>query len=608
MMRHFDKTLTLIRIALLGAILSVSPASAHVGNHPSIHDTMSGIIARFEQTISADSLKTIGPDDVLARLTETERDILATEYLTFTVDQPVTVSIFRAVGQRVPPYWLVESGFVLTELEAGLTDREFEVWQKDFDAGDIGLGIHGFAANGQHYFVVLSSRQNDAAGSSSDIGVSNMYPGFYTLSTLTVGNVAYSDYDYYRIEKAPESLAGDLMIVGPARRNKDSRLTRLFRLTDYPATEQPDQVVLTWSEDPRSTQTIQWRTNTNVPDGFARYRPLYGDDTAWTDVLAGRTILRDKFLLNDKENHRFTVVLRGLEPSAQYEYMVGNPASDRWSESAVFSTAPDETGPFSFIYMGDAQNGLDTWGQLANSAFRDYSEAKFWVMAGDLVNRGNDRDDWDSFFHNSDGIFDRRQLVPTMGNHEYSGGSPWMYIRLLALPENGPVTVPPEHGYALRYSNALFLILDSNLPPEKQTAWIEQQLSSTDAVWKFLVFHHPLYSSHPRRDNVELRAIWGEIFDRYHVDMALQGHDHAYLRTYPMYDEKRVDSPAEGTIYIVSNSGTKMYGQDDRFYTEVGFTNVSTFQVLDITIDGDRLEYRTYDHDGELRDEFIIEK
>jgi hypothetical protein len=71
---------------------------------------------------------------------------------------------------------------------------------------------------------------------------------------------------------------------------------------------------------------------------------------------------------------------------------------------------------------------------------------------------------------------------------------------------------------------------------------------------------------------------------------------------------ERAESPAEGTIYIVSVSGTKLYEQGEFDYTEHAFTNISTYQVLDIQISGDRLVYRAYDMEGELRDEFVIEK
>ena len=58
----------------------------------------------------------------------------------------------------------------------------------------------------------------------------------------------------------------------------------------------------------------------------------------------------------------------------------------------------------------------------------------------------------------------------------------------------------------------------------------------------------------------------------------------------------------------MSVSGTKMYDQGDFDYTEFGMTNTSTYQVLDIRIDGDKLTYKAYDLNGDLRDEFVVEK
>jgi hypothetical protein len=61
-------------------------------------------------------------------------------------------------------------------------------------------------------------------------------------------------------------------------------------------------------------------------------------------------------------------------------------------------------------------------------------------------------------------------------------------------------------------------------------------------------------------------------------------------------------------VYLISVSGTKHYPQGQHDYTEFGMTNVSTYQVLDIQISGNRLVYRAYDIDGKLRDELVIEK
>lgn len=183
-----------------------------------------------------------------------------------------------------------------------------------------------------------------------------------------------------------------------------------------------------------------------------------------------------------------------------------------------------------------------------------------------------------------------------------------MYLQILTLLENGPKTVPPECAYTFEYSNVLFVVLDGNLPASDQAPWLEEQLAKSNATWKIALFHQPVYSAGPRRDNPEIRMLWGSLFDKYHLDLALQGHDHSYLRTYPMFGGERVATPAEGTIYIVSFSGMKMYELGEHDYTEFGMEHVPTYQVLDIDVETNTLTYKAYDVEGTVRDEFVIQK
>ena len=44
-----------------------------------------------------------------------------------------------------------------------------------------------------------------------------------------------------------------------------------FRKTEFPSSETPDQILLTWSKDPVNTVDIQWRTNTEIKDGLVKY-------------------------------------------------------------------------------------------------------------------------------------------------------------------------------------------------------------------------------------------------------------------------------------------------------------------------------------------------
>ena len=481
--------------------------------------------------------------------------------------------------------------------------NNFEPWQKDFEVGEIGLGVNSLSGAGDHYFVSLQPLDP-----TQKVEVTDIYPEQHTFGTLSVGAKIYWNSSD-SIEKMPESLQGQVLLRGDSTRRRAAQITNIFMMTQYPSTKRPTDIVLTWSGDPHTTQSIQWRTNTDVAGGSVRFQEQDGtlEEDGWKLVTAETAPLKNATLVNDPICHHHTAVIEGLNAATTYVYQVADGTA--WTEQAEFTTAPDTAVPFKFIYMGDVQAGFDTWGELVQGAFTSVPDAAFYVLAGDLVNRGNQREEWDSLFHNAEGIFDRRQLAPVIGNHECQGElGPWMYLDIFDLPENGPSTIPAERAYSFHYSNALFVMLDSNLPPEQQTEWLEAQLADTGATWKIVVYHHPLYSSDADRDNGELRQLWGSLFDKYHVDLALQGHDHAYLRTYPMNAGKRVESPADGTVYIVSNSGSKFYEQGDHDYTEVGMTNVSLYQVLDLTIEDDTLIYKSFDKTGTVKDEFVIKK
>jgi acid phosphatase type 7 len=598
----------MLRVISLAIVLAffVPVASSHVGPHPSVHDTVANILERMKKQLSRAELEKLNVQRIESMLTTKEREVLGTEHLSFRANVPVTVWVVRGPEPAEEVFWLRERGFQKTQVEWLYGTNRLAVWQRSFDAGWIGLGVNSLSGGGTHYFVSISPQREGA-----QVTLTDLYPGQLRTATVEPGMRPYTDRTE-TLTNVPPELAGQTLLQTQYARRDAGKLRNVFHWTEQPASERPDHVILTWSGDPKTTQAIQWRTSTKTRRGYVRYQkkseatPLLKSVPRPREVLARTEKIVDRFTANDPTIHRHAVTLAGLEPGTTYSYIVGS--GKLWSEPAEFTTAPARTEPFSFIYMGDAQNGLDRWGSLLRNAFRERPDAAFYIMAGDLVNRGADRDDWDSLFHNARGIYDRRQLVPVIGNHECQGGHPTLYLKLFELPVNGPENIEKERAYSFEYSNALFVILDSNLDPATQTEWLDRELGRSKATWKFVVYHHPAYSSTPARDNKKLRELWTPIFDKHRVDMALQGHDHAYLRTYPMRDQKRVGSPAEGTVYIVSVSGTKMYKQDPRDYTEFGMTNVATYQVLDIQISGDRLIYRAYDIDGALRDELIIEK
>jgi acid phosphatase type 7 len=596
------------KILICAAFLLPAIAHGHVGHHASVHDTVAAIIERLRKSGRAEEAMRWKAAEAEHFLTSQEREILANEHIRFTVDQPVRVFVVRGKDPAEELFWLESRGFAKSDLSWTEEKVKLTTWQRDFAAGEIGLGVNSLTGGGTHYSVILQPLQPGAA-----VRVSDLYPGRLRATTLKNGSAIYSDIET-KFTAVPNSITGATLIQTVSAARNDGKLLDIFRRTKHPATTRPDQVILTWSDDPRTTQTIQWRTSAKVKNGSVKFQrkrdasPLHSSRRSIKTVKALTERLTTLTLINNPIVNRHTAVLRELEPDTAYIYSVGSGGADGWSEEFEFTTAPAEAKPFSFMYMGDAQNGLDRWGSLLKSAYLNRPDAAFYIMAGDLVNRGADRDDWDDLFHNSAGIYDRRQLVPVIGNHEMQGGHPTLYLKQLAVLTNGPTNIEKERAYSFEYSNALFVVLDSNLPAATQTNWLARTLENSKATWKFVTYHHPAYSSGPKRDNKGVRDLWTPIFDKYHVDLALQGHDHAYLRTYPMKDKKKVASAADGTIYIVSVSGTKFYEQGKFEYTAFGMTNVATIQTLDIQISGDRLLYRSYDIDRKLRDEFVIEK
>jgi acid phosphatase type 7 len=595
-------------IPILLGVIALHTSRAHVGEHPSVHDTVARIIERLRQQLSPVQLYYLSNREIERRLTPAERHILGTEHISFRINVPASVYIIRHPSPKQDPFWLKERDFKPVSITWTNSSDKLETFRRDFPAGHVGLGVNSLVGGGNHYLVLLAPQN-----ARDTLSVSDIYPGQLRTTVLTNGVNSYVD-EFERLQTIPAQFVGYTLLQTRFDQRDAARIREIFRWTAHPALSTPDQIILTWSDDPRTTQTIQWRTSDRVRQGVVRYakkseiNPPNPNSPRPSEMAAKTESIFTKFIVNDQVNRHHTAVLTNLEPGTTYMYTVGDGTSRNWSPPSEFTTAPSGPAPFSFVYMGDAQNGLYRWGTLLKNAYRSRPDAAFYIMAGDLINRGADRDDWDDLLYNSQGVYNRRPLVPAIGNHECQAGRPELYLRLFDLPKNGPPNIEKERAYSFEYSNALFVVLDSNLEAASQTSWLEQQLANTKATWKFVIYHHPAYSSAVDRDNPDIRKLWASIFDKYHVDLALQGHDHSYLRTYPMKGEKRVASAAQGTIYIVSVSGTKMYDQDKRDYTEFGMTNVATYQVLDIQIVGNRLIYRAHDIDGKLRDTFIIEK
>ncbi len=562
---------------------------------------MDECVTRLYQTMNEQELASLDNEKILNLFSNVNKNILASRYWSFDTNVPVIVSVMQHEAQPVFPFWLEEAGFVLTDLKVRNEEYGYNVWQKSFPHGRVGLGINGFDKHRPHYFICIGPENKG-----DKVKLSGFFPEKQHVSVVKTGAFTYHDWDELVLTEVPEELSGQILLTTIRGRAREAHLIDAFRRTPVPSSEEPDQLMLTWSGDPSHTQSIQWRTNTLTEDGIVRYwKKLTGRNAVIKEVKAERRVLEDRLLENDRFIHRFTAFIKDLDPATVYAYQVGSHEEQKWSKESEFITAPLGDAPFTFVYFGDTHRSPE-WGELIYLAHKNYPETAFYVVAGDLVSTGLYREDWDRFFQFSADVIRNRPLVPSLGNHDDQDGlGASMYLDLFALPQNAPDHMEKERVYSFNYSNALFLILDATSPPEEQAGWLEKQLSSTDADWKFAVFHFPPFMD--RDDYKDIRQIWGAVFDRYHVDMVMSGHVHYYARSKPIFDQKPAGSPAHGTIYVTSIAIPAGDNENpDPEYTEVHFGGGWLYQRIDLI--GNQLRYRVFDRGSNIRDEFIIEK
>ncbi|QDK82570.1 metallophosphoesterase family protein [Spirosoma sp. KCTC 42546] len=584
---------------LLLVLLTAFVADTSQQPKSGVKAVMDGVVTRLYKTYQPQQLDTIQQNFVLSVLTDQEKKVLATQYWTFRANVPVVVSLMRDQGQKVLPFWLKDSGFRKTELVVKNEEYTYEVWQKTFDAGLVSLGINGFDKHRPVYFISVKAQH-----SGDPLHITPIFPAQQTFTKFQPGAFTYHDWSDLKLNEVPESLRGQTLFQTIRGRAREAHLVGAFRRTKFPATTQPDHLLLTWSGNPATTQDIQWRTSASVPTGVTKYWLKGSHDTLTKAAVLYK--MEDRLLQNDRYAHRFTTQLTGLQPGKTYDYQVGS-TQGRWSSVASFQTQSNTKEGFSFIWFGDTHKS-PVWGEMAQQTLTRHPNIAFYSIAGDLVSTGLHRDEWDELWQYSGNVFQSKPLLPIPGNHDSQDGlGAWMYQQMLSLPHNGPKhpEVPDEQTYAFNYKNALFLMIDATAPIEAQTAWIKQQLSQSKADWKFMFFHFPPYTF--EEDYADIRKAWGPLIDQYHVDMVMSGHVHYYMRSKPTYNGKDVATPAQGTIYTISIGIPSEHEiWPDEPYAALRYKNGPFYQLMDIQ--GKKLTYTVYDKDGKVRDELVITK
>ena len=393
----------------------------------------------------------------------------------------------------------------------------------------------------------------------------------------------------------------------------------------------PDRIILTFNGNPSTKRAVTWRTDSSVKKAEAQIA-VAGLNSDFVKEASTYTANTEEFDLGLYKSNKslivnyHSVVFENLKPNTLYAYRVG--FAENWSEWIQFKTANDTYSPTQFVYFGDAQNDiLNHWSRVIRMAYQTAPDASFVIHAGDLVDSAHKDNEWAQWFKAGGFIHSQWTAIPVVGNHEFQrfDGYEGTLQRRLSIQWRPQFTLPVEENldeklhetvYSVEYQDILVLVLNSTGHLEEQTEYIREKLTNSDAKWKIVTNHHSVFSPAEGRDFEYARKVWKPMFEKYGVDLVLNGHDHTYARGHtPVKSQNVNESGIFKTLYVTSVSGPKQYKIDkvkiknyevDGYKSDKMGEETQFFQV--INIDNNKLTYSAYTTLGDLYDRAIITK
>jgi hypothetical protein len=226
--------------------------------------------------------------------------------------------------------------------------------------------------------------------------------------------------------------------------------------------------------------------------------------------------------------------------------------------------------------------------------------------------------DADCWFEIIEPIADKTKIV--LGNHEDEED----YMDFFGLK---------EQYYSFNYKNMHFLALSTETDydddsEQYQFAIRDLEKYSKDPFidWIIVFYHRHIYGSGSLEEDTDFREIYHPLFDKYKVDLALQGHLHVYERTYPItFNNEDDDEPIvqdNNPTHIYKNPKAPIFltvgtgGAHDMILSSlddfVAEGIDGTFGILDIALESDQKTLAgTFIENGkkkEVMDEFKIIK
>jgi len=229
---------------------------------------------------------------------------------------------------------------------------------------------------------------------------------------------------------------------------------------------------------------------------------------------------------------RHEVQLDGLRPGEPVHYqVVAGPVT---APPQRFFAAPLPGAVLRVAIYGDVRNGHDVHRQLVRAMLQDAPD--LILVTGDLVARGSDEGDWQTFFGIVGELLARVPYYPAAGNHDVGrAGAQRRRLNEIFAMWPGPADRPEwGHWHSFDVAGVHFVMLDSNAwRHEPQLAWLDADLRDARARGARAIvasMHDGPWSRGPHGGNQTAVDRYVPVLEAHGVDLLLSGHDHLYQR------------------------------------------------------------------------------
>lgn len=214
-----------------------------------------------------------------------------------------------------------------------------------------------------------------------------------------------------------------------------------------------------------------------------------------------------------------------------------------------------------------ARNDSFSWNRTLDIATAQNPDLNFIISAGDQINKTGKPKEEEYAGYLSAGALTSLPEATTIGNHDSLNPDYGYHFNNPNNTGNGKTAAGGDYYYS--YGAGLFIVLNTNNynVAEHENTIAEAVAAYPNTAWRVVTIHQDIYGSgldHSDTDGMILRTQLTPVFDKYGIDVVLQGHDHTYSRSKLLYG----DGQTHGTYEFQLNSDGTDYDWDNAYNTK----------------------------------------